>query len=184
MPNTPHRHAVLLDGLHTSHPYLLTVDGQRRLAWMSDELDRLCDGADDRIGRPLEQLLTSAEPFDAVWPTLFDRRRLACERFDLIRASGTRIPIEAGALQLERGEDTIVVILRPICERTDLELQFHDSMDPLRAILDSSPDTVLAMDSNGFVTYANPRAEHLYGYPPSEIVGKPAALLARYDLTL
>jgi PAS domain S-box-containing protein len=63
-------------------------------------------------------------------------------------------------------------------------LQFDHSIDPLRAILDSSPDTVLAIDPNGFVTYANPQAEQLYGYPPAEIVGKPSALLARHDLTL
>jgi PAS domain S-box-containing protein len=181
-PPIPHARASLIQGLARNHPYLVVVEAGLRVCWVSDSVAAHC--GDAPIGQPLDRLFASDEPIDAAWTRLFDRRRLICGRFDLLGANGERIPIEAGALSLSGSGRDAVAMLRPISERTELESQFHGSVDPLRAILDSSPDTVLAIDPNGFITYASPKTELLYGHPASEMVGKPSALLARHDLRL
>ena len=106
LPQTPQRHAALLDGLNTSHRYLFMVDGERRICWVSNDLDRLCGGAAERIGRPLEHWLASEEPLDTVWRRLFDRRRLdtaspqglgqsRCQRASIARDQQASLPVHA-----------------------------------------------------------------------------------------
>lgn len=47
----------------------------------------------------------------------------------------------------------------------------------LAAIVDSSQDSVVSIDFNNFITSWNKAAEHLYGYPASEAVGKELSMV-------
>ena len=42
----------------------------------------------------------------------------------------------------------------------------------LAAVVDSSRDSVVTIDFDGFITSRNKAAEHLYGYPADEAIGK------------
>ncbi len=45
------------------------------------------------------------------------------------------------------------------------------------AILDTAPVAMIMASPDGIVTYFNPQAEHLFGWTPQEILGKPVYLL-------
>jgi len=52
-------------------------------------------------------------------------------------------------------------------------------LEYLGAILDAAQAAVLAVDCDGFVTYANPALESLLGCPSEEIVGEPVSAYVR-----
>jgi len=45
------------------------------------------------------------------------------------------------------------------------------------AVLNASPNAILAVDSSGMITYANPRVAATFGYEASEILGQPIEIL-------
>ena len=51
----------------------------------------------------------------------------------------------------------------------------------LAAIVQSSEDAIIGLDLEGTVTNWNPAAEHLYGWPAAEAVGRPASFLVPPD---
>jgi two-component system cell cycle sensor histidine kinase/response regulator CckA len=44
-------------------------------------------------------------------------------------------------------------------------------------VLDASPNAIVAVDAAGLVTYANPSVRTTFGWPPSELVGRPVEVL-------
>src|SRR5436190_2181962 len=63
---------------------------------------------------------------------------------------------------------------------TSAERKIEDlsnTAERLAAIIDSSDDAIIAKTITGIVQTWNPAAERLYGYPVSEMVGRPMALL-------
>ncbi len=45
------------------------------------------------------------------------------------------------------------------------------------AVLDASPNAIVAVDGEGRITYANPQAERTFGYPPAELIGQSVDIL-------
>jgi PAS domain S-box-containing protein len=56
--------------------------------------------------------------------------------------------------------------------RLDADLLFE-----AQALLDASPNAILAVDSDGSIAYANSSAESSFGWPRDEIVGRPIEVL-------
>lgn len=46
-----------------------------------------------------------------------------------------------------------------------------------RALADTAPDAILTLDERGAIVFANQSTERIFGYPLSEIIGKPLAML-------
>ena len=51
------------------------------------------------------------------------------------------------------------------------------------AVLDASPNAVVAVDAEGRVRYANPSVETTFGWPPTELIGEPIEVLIPGPLT-
>ena len=45
------------------------------------------------------------------------------------------------------------------------------------AVLDASPNAVVAIDARGVIVYANPQVEATFGYPRADVVGQPIEIL-------
>lgn len=64
------------------------------------------------------------------------------------------------------------VIGRDITQRLDIERRLRE----LAAVVRATDMCVIIADSAGFITYANRAAQAVFGYEPSEMVGKPITL--------
>jgi len=49
--------------------------------------------------------------------------------------------------------------------------------DLMRGLLSAAPDALLAVNADGHIVYANAQAEHLFGWPREELMGKPVESL-------
>jgi two-component system sensor kinase FixL len=75
------------------------------------------------------------------------------------------------------GEPIFVGIIRDITDRKAAELAQRESELRLRSILDTVPDAIIVIDTNGVIQSFSPAAERLFGYPSGEVIGQNVKLL-------
>jgi PAS domain S-box-containing protein len=94
----------------------------------------------------------------------------------LIAKDGTERAIDDSAAPIQTAETGItgaVLVFRDITERRAAERQLIESRERLRITLESIGDGVIATDAEGRVSFANPVAQRLLGYPAEQTVGRP-----------
>jgi PAS domain S-box-containing protein len=193
----------VLKGLARLHPFLLLADHEGQVAWVSDALrHRLGDhyGPIVGVGKP------SAEHdgvglLDALLERLPRPQQLEQLRDELAANQHARVLLDFGnpgepklrfeisAFLIETeepGAPHYAAIARPLedsdlpqagSEATGNEATGNEaSLELLSAILESSPDGVIATDRDGFVSYANPAIRCFLHREPEELIGKPVAL--------
>jgi PAS domain S-box-containing protein len=108
------------------------------------------------------------------------------ECLQLPLGGGKTFPVELSLTRLGGvGDGThLVALLRPIADRERRDHQLRHTVEYLGAILDAAPEAVLAVDRDGFVTYANPAIERLLGCPAEETVDKPVSAYVRSTTAL
>ena len=90
------------------------------------------------------------------------------------RKDGREIPVEISLSPLETDEGPLVsAAVRDISERKQIERANRR----LAAIVQSTPDAILATERDGTITEWNKGAETLYGYPAEEAIGRSVAML-------
>jgi PAS domain S-box-containing protein len=78
-------------------------------------------------------------------------------------------------LQKEGGTDQYAILANRIvnvAERYHLEQQAERTRTQLKAISENSSDTILIIDENSTIRFANPAVEELFGYSPAAIEGE------------
>ncbi len=90
--------------------------------------------------------------------------------------------------QLEKTNEIVEhEVYQRTAEITRNQLSLRDSEQRMRAILDAAVDAVITIDARGIIESANPATEKLFGYNPTELVGKninvlmPAPFRAEHD---
>jgi PAS domain S-box-containing protein len=98
------------------------------------------------------------------------------ERF--VRKDGSLVHVEViNAPFIWRGRPAVQVAVRDITERKRLARLADETTTELHAILENSPEGVVA-ESDGLIVYANARFAALFGYDsPEQVVGLPATVL-------
>jgi PAS domain S-box-containing protein len=104
----------------------------------------------------------------------------------------TRLPEHAAASRTEpvRNNLTVVgsallvvflaiswLIARYWADRRVAQQQIQQSEARFRGLLDAAPDAILIADAHGRIVLTNARTEAMFGYPRSELIGKPVELL-------
>jgi len=88
-----------------------------------------------------------------------------------MRKDGAEFPVEISLSPLETGEGTVALsAIRDITERKNAEQKF-------RGLLESAPDAMVIVNSDGQIVLVNSQTEKLFQYKRAELLGKPVELL-------
>jgi PAS domain S-box-containing protein len=101
-------------------------------------------------------------------------KELSPIRFDIIRANGTRLPIEVKTSLLLEGSKLVGLhgVARDITERKRIEEALRESEDRLRTIFDSVSAGIMIIDPKTHeIVDANPAAIEIVGAPRDKILG-------------
>ncbi len=67
----------------------------------------------------------------------------------------------------------IVINLRDVTDRKRVEEELRAANETLRALIQATPQAIVAIDSEGLVTKWNPAAERIFGWLEEEVLGHP-----------
>jgi PAS domain S-box-containing protein len=96
-------------------------------------------------------------------------RELAARRKD-----GSEFPVEISLSPVIGASGLrVFATVVDITERKAADAALADSERRFRAVLDASPNAIVAVDGAGSIGYANPRVEEVFGYRPEELLGQP-----------
>jgi PAS domain S-box-containing protein len=86
---------------------------------------------------------------------------------------GSRVPILAAAAVLADGEGIAIAI--DMTERKAVEAALRDTEREYREIVEATTDGIAKIDEDGLIAFVNPRLAEMFGYVPSELIGRGAA---------
>ena len=139
------------------------------------------------VGKPLEEVFVIRNEFTRA-PVENPIKRVLREgviaglasHTVLIARDGTEVPIDDSAAPIRDDTGEIqgaVLVFKDITVRRRAEAISR----LLASIVESSDDAIVSKDIHGIITSWNQGAEHIFGYPANEVIGKPIALLAAPD---
>lgn len=70
-----------------------------------------------------------------------------------------------------------VAVVSDVTERLRTDAALNESGRFFRAVLEATPHAVVAVAADGAITYANPRTADVFGYRPTELLGRSVELL-------
>jgi PAS domain-containing protein len=165
----------ILEALSRIHRWMLVVDEQRHVIWMSDALREIPGIESFSIGDDARAFLAKLPRPQQVFGLrsgMIDRRQLRGFPLEISGPDGERTSIDLDLLRI--GSDAGDLIAVVATEREPIASGGFDA-----ELVEAMPDAVLAVDEGGFVRRANAAACHLLDCSSDEILARPlTALLA------
>jgi PAS domain S-box-containing protein len=166
---------------------VIATDAEGRVTLLNPVAQALTGWNDDARGKPLDTVFR-IENEESRQPAENPARRALREgtivglanHTILVARDGTERAIDDSAAPIrdEKGNVSgVVLVFRDVTEyrRADQAARF------LASLVDSSDDAIVGKDHSGIITSWNQGAERLFGYPASEALGRPIAMLAPPD---
>jgi len=172
--------ARLLDALARLHHLALLLDERGRIVWLSGALGDWARRSECLIGRNAAELFGSRSRHAELRERVIRDGGFANERVEAIRGDGVTCPVELSVVRVPIGADArpgLLAVVRPVGGDERPDEPVGHAAGYFRAILDSSPEAVLAVDRRGYVTYVNAAFEGLLGQPAEELLDKPVTLV-------
>ncbi len=138
---------------------------------------------------PTELLGTS--PYNLFHPEDLERIRstshkanldgeLSAIRYRILHKNGTYRWFETLSRPIVDDDETILQLQtqsRDVTDREQAMLQLGEQEARMRAILESSVQSIVTINNDGYITSANPATERLFGYPTDELLGQNVRVL-------
>jgi PAS domain S-box-containing protein len=102
---------------------------------------------------------------------------------EYIRKDGGRVPVLVGSAMLEGEASLCISFVLDLTERKEAhaavaQMQRERAADAkFRALLETAPDAMIIMGSDGRILLVNAQTEKLYGYSREELLGQPIEVL-------
>lgn len=157
---------------------MVMVNNDGRIVLLNSEVERLFGYTrDELLGQPIESLVPArfrgGHPAHRASYSHDPKTRPMGAGLDLYacRKDGSEFPAEISLIPVrtEAGTFTTAAV-RNVAERRKTEAKF-------RALLEAAPDGVVIVDREGSIVLVNSQTEKLFGYPRSELIGKPVEML-------
>ncbi|HTG01763.1 MAG TPA: PAS domain S-box protein [Nitrospirota bacterium] len=124
---------------------------------------------------------TPCEAFDTPCPArdVFLTGRPAHAYFRHVsRGSSNILEVTASPLFDEHGKVENVIEVMHSLDGNELAARLTASEERFQGLVETSPDAIVMIDEQGIILFANAATSKILGYETSELIGKPAALLA------
>ena len=100
------------------------------------------------------------------------------------RRDGSEFPVEISLSPVATaGGIEVFATVVDITARKAAEQSLAESEQRFRAVLEASPNAVVAIDDQGRIIYVNPQAETTFGYERGDLIGEPVELLIPQRVT-
>ena len=189
MPETHPEHSIL-DGIAAG---LIVLGTDRKIAhWNAWMVSASRHTAADVVGKTLAQVFPDAEThivdravesaFDAGASTLLTNA-LHPELLPLHTRAGRPLLHDIVVSPVGDAQPrTCVIQIIDVTDATRRERFLRDRQNArYYALVESAPDAILNVDSEGIIRLANPAAARQFGYSADELIGQPAALLCEHE---
>ncbi len=128
------------------------------------------------IGRHVRMLWSPNNP-DGLLKEILEQNRTSSWQGELLNLTkdGREFPLSlhTSRIRNEAGEIVgLVGISEDISERRKTEDSLRESEAKYRELVEQIGDVIFACDMNGVISYISPRAVHLAGYQPEEMIGR------------
>ncbi|MFQ5576797.1 MAG: PAS domain S-box protein [Anaerolineae bacterium] len=97
-----------------------------------------------------------------------------------LRKDGTSFPVLVNATAVTGPDGNLLCRLvnaQDITARKQAEAALRASEEQYRLITHTISDAIISMDETNVILFANPAVEHIFGYPPRELVGQSLTVL-------
>jgi PAS domain S-box-containing protein len=174
-----------LEKLSRLHETVMLLDRAGRVLWMSAALRALCGGTRVAIRRPERTASAAGRRRDTASVRARGSAVSGSERVELTCEDGAALTADVSSVRLGGAPAVTLAIVRPVDEATTTRA-VEPGVPPgyFRAILEASPEAVLAVDGRGWVTYANRAFGRLLGRPLEDVVARPVTALFGGDAAL
>lgn len=167
----------VLEGLARLHQTVVVLDAHGDVVWQKDSAGLLSKFPRSGTSRSIAMRILDPGRYAELRSRLSTQGRIVNERLEIPLSGGGTFAVGLSLTRLGRvGDGTpLVALLRPIAGGERRGHPLRHTVEYLGSVLDGAQEAVLAVDCDGFVTYANPAIESLLGYPSEEIVDKPVS---------
>jgi PAS domain S-box-containing protein len=173
---------ILLQAFFENSPNLIFVkDRQSRYLYANKEFKKAFHNTDEIKGKTDDELFSAeqAAAFQAI-----DRQVLAAgvpTKFEDVAlyedGQHTRIVQKFPLFNAEGEIYAIGGVVTDITERKQEESARRYTEERHRLVLETANDAVLSIDESSVILFANPATSRIFGYDPTELIGKPLTVL-------
>ncbi|NET31584.1 MAG: PAS domain S-box protein [Cyanothece sp. SIO1E1] len=177
------RFAGILD---IANDAIIAVDTHQRITLFNQGAERIFGyTAQAILGCPLDVLLPirfaqKHRRYVANFSNTPSQARRMGERNEIFgrRQDGTEFPAEASISRLELGEEVIfTVILRDVTKRKQAEKTLAQLSHQNELLLNSISEGLCGLNRQARITFANPAAAKLLGYPVETLINQPVSII-------
>ena len=174
---------MLSQALEQSVESILICDRDGRIEYVNASFTRNSGySAEEAIGQTpaiLKSGETGGEVYAQMWRTISVGQTWNGELYNRAK-DGTHYWDDVTISPVRDGQGKVTHYLATqtnVSERKQRDMALRDSEERLRAIMESTVDGIITIDSEGTIEMCNPAAETLFGYAPGTLVGRNVEML-------
>lgn len=164
---------------------IITIDAKGTIITANPAIERIFGySPESLIGKNVRILMP--EPYHGEHDGYLENYRLTGKRKIIgigrevqgKRADGSVFPIDLAVSETPTEAGPIFTgVIRDISERRQAIEALERERALLKAVVDTAVDGILTIDGSGIVLTANPAVERIFGYSPTELIGKNVRML-------